>query len=601
MSRLPEPGETWNDRYEIRSVLGRGGFGRVYRAWDPLLERDVAIKMLRLSEDFTPTDHQRFRRETNIAASLEHRNIVTVYDGGEHRGLLYLVMRFVAGRDLRFELEEGRVTPRRAASIVRQVGDALDHAHGKGLVHRDVKPGNILCQADSDAVFLADFGISRRVDQTTDNPVTQGLAPATLAYAAPEQMRTDTRVDARADIYALGCVLFECLTGTKPYDGAMAAMINAHLHESPPRPSERDSSLSRTWDRVIATAMAKDPRQRFQRCSALVAAVAFAAPSEPDGAAATGAAPATHLPSTGNLPAGGAASTPGDAAAPSSRPRTRYLDRGDAPPRRADPSPGPAADGGPDTARWAPAAIDDATPGSGAPPTSPPPSASAEPDAARPRTGEAPPTNTPGQAPARGGASAGSGRHGRRTGLAAIGTVVAAVLVWFAWPLLSPGDGGDDGGGDDAAVSDDDAGGGALDDAQLALLGSVGTYDPADCRPPTREPLAGQEVAVACASAAQTPTQAVFRRFGTAAERDAALAGLAGGVDGGDCRDDRRAAHAYTGADGGGRVVCAVSSTLAGLSWSVPDEPVMGSARLDDPERADELYAWWDDLVGRQD
>jgi serine/threonine-protein kinase len=656
VSRLPEPGETWNDRYEIRSVLGRGGFGRVYGAWDPLLERDVAIKMLRLSEDFTPTDHQRFRRETNIAASLEHRNIVTVYDGGEHRGLLYLVMRFVAGRDLRFELEEGPLAPARAASIVRQVAGALDYAHAKGLVHRDVKPGNILCQSDSDTVFLADFGISRRVDQNTDDPVTQGLAPATLAYAAPEQMRTDVRIDRRADIYALGCVLFECLTGAKPFDGELAAMINAHLHEAPPRPSDRRPELSRVWDHVVATAMAKDPDDRFQRCSELAAAVAFAVPPDPG-------------PDTMHLPVDATPTeqvqAPGEPVAVPPRSRTRHLELPDDPTEHADRAAAQQSDGDQATARSTSPSLSgrpasasppsSATTSSSAPPSSSPtpPSASAEPPAAAPpawpRSDASPSSAPPDQAaprsadrpdakdvqgsmeppPARRRSTASAGdaapsrhrgdgegdertRHRgdgegmasasrvRRTALAALGLVVAALVVWFAWPLLSPGDPGGAGDGGYAAAGSD-VGGGPLDDQQLALLETVGGFEPSDCGSPTRDPLAGEQVGVACTDPDQAPTRVVLRRFGSAAQRDSALAGLAAGAGDGDCSVDRRASHDYTGAAGTGRVVCATDDRTAGLSWSVPGEPVMGSARLDDPSLADDLYAWWATLVERSD
>lgn len=183
----------------------------------------------------------------------------------------------------------------------------------------------------------------------------------------------------------------------------------------------------------------------------------------------------------------------------------------------------------------------------------------------------------------------------------ALALVAVAVLVWFAWPLLSPGAAGDGGGAGDAVAGGGGDGADALDDDQLALVEAFDAYEPADCRPTTGEPFAGQDVGVACAHADQAPTRVVFRRFGSTDARDAALDRLAAGAGGGDCRDDRRADHPYTGADGEGRVVCAVSSTVAGLSWSVPGEAVMGSARLDDPDRAADLYDWWADLVERSD
>lgn len=195
----------------------------------------------------------------------------------------------------------------------------------------------------------------------------------------------------------------------------------------------------------------------------------------------------------------------------------------------------------------------------------------------------------------------GPDRRGRRTGLAALGLVVVALLVWFAWPLLSSDDRGGAGDTGDAAAEEDGDGGSALDEQQRALLDTVGAFEPADCRSPTREPMAGEQVSVACTSADRAPTRVVFRRFGSTTERDSALAALAGGAGEGDCRDDRRASHDYTGSAGTGRVVCATDDRTAGLSWSVPDEPVMGSARLDDPNRADDLYEWWADLVERSD
>lgn len=583
MSRLPEPGETWNDRYEITAELGRGGFGRVYRARDLLLERDVAIKMLRLSHDFSPTDQQRFRRETNIAASLDHRHIVTVYDGGERDGMLFLVMRFVAGRDLRYELADGPLAPERAVSIVRQVGGALDYAHGKGLVHRDVKPGNVLCHAESDAVFLADFGISRRVDQTTDNSVTKGLAPATVAYAAPEQMRTDARVDGRADQYALGCVLFECLTGRKPFDGEIAAMITAHLHEAPPRATELRPELPAAWDDVISTAMAKDPADRFPACQQLARAAELALPPAVREAEQLTASVPSFTAPTAPVPQREPASTP-----PASAPATRRFDapadgnghpEATSPGAYADPQAVSMHDPGPDGTAQA------TRPGT---PAAPPagPTTDPQPD------GAAPPPAVP--APSR--------RTSWRRPIATVVMVFAgAVLVgWLVWPAITTGV--DDAGTATAEEGDAGEGSAVLDDAQRELLATVNVFDPADCRPSTATELRGQQVAVACESDEQAPTRVVFRRFASTEERDAALTDLAGAADtDGDCRTNDRALHAYRGADGSGRVLCAVADDIVGLSWTVADQPIMGSARIDDPTRADDLYAWWDTLVQRSD
>lgn len=561
MSRLPQPGDTWNDRYEITAELGRGGFGRVYRAWDPLLERNVAIKMLRLSDDFSPTDQQRFRRETNIAASLDHRHIVTVFDGGEHGGVLYLVMRFVAGHDLRRELEGGPLDVARAVSIARQVGGALDYAHGRGLVHRDVKPGNILCQRASDAVYLADFGISRHIDQTTGDAVTQGLAPATVAYAAPEQMQTSARVDGRADQYALGCLLYESLTGRKPFDGEIAALITAHLHEAPPRVTDLRADLPVGWDDIIVTAMAKDPADRFRRCADLAAeAAALLPPSARDAGPVTADMP-PPVPDTPH----GARPRPRGASPRGTPGRTRRLD-----------------DEAPTTAVRPGGATGAGATGAGA----------ADRPRSRPPGGDPPPVERPRRRAA--------GGRWRSVGIASGALLVVALLAWTAWPGVGPGSGGAT---DSDAAADNGGGNPALDEAQRDVLtdaGVGGAFSESDCEPPTRDPLAGQQVAVACASDDQTPTRVVLRRFGSTAERDAALDALGSATSGGDCRTDPRAAHTYVGDAGEGRVVCAVDSAQAGLSWSVPDHPIMGSARLDDPSAADDLYAWWDDLVGRR-
>jgi serine/threonine protein kinase len=576
---LPQPGDIWNDRYEITTVLGRGGFGRVYRGWDRLLERDVAIKMLRPSEDFTPTEQQRFRRETNIAASLDHPNIVTVYDGGDRDGLLYLVMRFVAGRDLRYELQDGPLAQRRALSILRQIGSALDHAHARGLVHRDIKPGNILCLADTDTVYLADFGISRPVDQTTDNPVTQGLAPATLAYAAPEQMRAGARVDGRTDVYALGCVLFECLTGRKPFQGDLAAMVNAHLNDAPPRVSELRADLSPAWDEVIAASMAKDPAQRYRRCAAFAAAA--------ERVLTRSGLPVAHATPAAPPRVADVVSLTGHARRPPLErdSQTRRFERGDVETAAVRPlddeAHGPPASDPPPRDPHPPPS--DATPAGDTPgrPT---------PDPAAP-AGDTPGRPTPDHA-------APAGDTSRRPALAAavVGAVVMIGLIWALVQAMTGGAEGRSAGGGAAADAPV-----ALEAAQRELLERFGAYEPPACRPPTRTQFAGEQVAIACADDAQAPTRVVFRRFGSTAERDDAFAALAGRAGDGDCSVDRRAAHSYTGNAGSGRVVCGVDDSRVGLSWTVADGPLMGSARIDDPGAADQLYDWWSEVVQRSD
>jgi len=257
--------------YRIDEQIGRGGMGVVYRAYDLRLKRTVALKLvtpeLALDERF----RERFARETELAMSLEHPNVVPVHDAGDVAGRLYLAMRLVAGTDLRKLLRaEGALEPSRALAICRQVGNALDAAHAKGLVHRDVKPSNILLD-EAEHVYLADFGLTRRVEEEGVQ-AGEGRSVGTPAYLAPEQIEGGP-VDGRADVYSLGCVLYECLTGAAPFvHGSRLAVAWAHLEEEPPSASERDSDLPEAIDAVLRGAMAKSPDERHRTCAALVEA-----------------------------------------------------------------------------------------------------------------------------------------------------------------------------------------------------------------------------------------------------------------------------------------------------------------------------------------
>jgi hypothetical protein len=254
--------------YAVEELIGRGGMGEVYRARDERLERFVALKIL--SPRFADDDEfrERLLRESRLAASLDHPNVVPVYDAGEADGQLYLAMRYVGGTDLKAQLRRiGVLEPAQAVEIARQVADALDAAHAKGLVHRDVKPSNVLID-ERGHCYLADFGLTRSV---SERGPTDGHLIGTVDYAAPEQIRGDD-VDGRADVYALGCMLFECLTGTLPFSGASdIAVVYAHLQEDPPRASERASALPAEIDDVLARAMAKNPEARPNSCGVLVA------------------------------------------------------------------------------------------------------------------------------------------------------------------------------------------------------------------------------------------------------------------------------------------------------------------------------------------
>ena len=256
--------------YRIDELIGQGGMGVVYRAYDLRLKRIVALKLvtpvLALDERF----RERFARETELAMSLEHPNVVPIHDAGDVNGRLYLAMRLVAGTDLRRLLRaEGALEPSRALAICRQLASALDTAHEKGLVHRDVKPSNVLLD-ESEHAYLADFGLTRRTDEQGAQ-AGDGRSIGTPAYLAPEQIEGKP-VDGRADVYALGCVLFECLTGAPPYSsGSPLGVAWAHLEEEPPSASSLRSDLPEEIDDVVRKALAKEPDDRYPTCAAFVA------------------------------------------------------------------------------------------------------------------------------------------------------------------------------------------------------------------------------------------------------------------------------------------------------------------------------------------
>ena len=257
--------------YQIEELIGRGGMGVVYRAYDLRLKRTVALKLVSPELALDQRFRERFSRETEVAMSLEHPNVVPVHDAGDVRGRLYLAMRLVGGTDLRRLLaKEGPLEPSRAVAICGQVANALDAAHAKGLVHRDVKPSNVLLD-ESEHVYLADFGLTRGFDEQGSQPG-DGRSIGTPAYLAPEQIEAKP-IDGRADAYALGCLLFECLTGEAPFvRGSRLAVAWAHMEEEPPRASEHRPGLPQAVDPVIAKAMAKEPQERYATCGALVQA-----------------------------------------------------------------------------------------------------------------------------------------------------------------------------------------------------------------------------------------------------------------------------------------------------------------------------------------
>ena len=261
----------------IEAVAGRGGMGVVYRATELSLGRPVALKLLTPERAGDQAFRDRFQRESRMAAAIDHPNVIPVYAAGEHDGSLYLVMRYVGGTDLHALLRErGALEPELAAELVAQVGAALDAAHAAGLVHRDVKPANVLLAGDH--AYLSDFGLTRLARSETQL-TESGQWLGTVEYCSPEQLRGE-RTDARADVYSLGCVLYAALTGRPPFaHGTVPATMLAHLHEEPRPPSERDAP--REFDRVIARALAKDPAHRYPSTGDLGRATLGAARGEP--------------------------------------------------------------------------------------------------------------------------------------------------------------------------------------------------------------------------------------------------------------------------------------------------------------------------------
>ena len=268
--------------YRIDRRIGRGGMGVVYLATDHALERSVALKVLAEELAKQPGFQRRFVGESKLAASLDHPNVIPIYAAGEFDGVLYIAMRFVPGHDLRTLLrEEQRLEPERAARIIAQVASALDAAHAHGLVHRDVKPANVLMGAE-DHVYLTDFGLSKRVAADAEATRT-GMVLGTLDYVAPEQIRGHD-VGPFTDVYSLGCMAVHVLTGQVAFPvDTEEGKLWAHFSEKPPQPGARVPELGKRFDAIVARALAKRPEDRFATAgelgSALLAAAGTTAPA----------------------------------------------------------------------------------------------------------------------------------------------------------------------------------------------------------------------------------------------------------------------------------------------------------------------------------
>ncbi len=289
--------------YLIERLLGRGGMGVLYLAIEPGLERRVALKLIAPEAAADDVFARRFTEESRIAASIEHPNVVPIYAAGEENGVPFIAMRYVAGADLGKRLaRQGRLEPGLAAALIAQVGNGLDAIHAAGLVHRDVKPANVLLAATGgeDHAYITDFGVARNI--ATASGLTQtGRFVGTLDYVAPEQI-SGGQVDARADVYALGCLLFKLLTCEVPFpkDGE-AARLYAHLNDPPPAPSLYAEGVPMALDDVVIRAMSKEPADRYPSAGdlgrAAVAALSGAPPPLPERTVATGAAATRESPS----------------------------------------------------------------------------------------------------------------------------------------------------------------------------------------------------------------------------------------------------------------------------------------------------------------
>ena len=260
------------DRYDVGQVIGRGGMAEVYEGTDRRLNRRVAIKVLRPDLARDPMFQERFRREAQSAAGLDHPNIVAIYDTGEDLigdgpnqvSVPYIVMEFVDGVTLRHMLNNGpRILPERALEVIAGVLAALDYAHRHGIVHRDIKPANIMINTNGDSKVM-DFGIARAMSDAATSVTATSAVMGTAQYLSPEQARGES-VDARSDLYSTGCVLYELLTSTPPFNGESPVSIAyQHVNEVPKLPSSVDPSIPTTLDSITMTALTKSPANRYQ-------------------------------------------------------------------------------------------------------------------------------------------------------------------------------------------------------------------------------------------------------------------------------------------------------------------------------------------------
>jgi ABC-type transport system substrate-binding protein len=261
-------GQKLSDRYEIVSELGRGGMGIVYRATDPVLSRDVAVKVV-APELLTPETEQRFQTEAKVVAQMDHPSIVTIYDFGRHEGSLYFVMPLVEGESLRHHLRNEPLKLGTVVDLGIEVADALDYSHDRGVVHRDIKPENVMVTLESGGgvrIRIMDFGLARGTNVSSLTKT--GMLVGTMSYISPEQVMSGS-IDGRSDIYSLGCVLYECVLNEVPFTGEMQSVLYRVVHELPQSPRDFGADIDQELEDVILTCLAKDPADRPQKAGEL--------------------------------------------------------------------------------------------------------------------------------------------------------------------------------------------------------------------------------------------------------------------------------------------------------------------------------------------